>query len=301
MKYSSAVAVLVTLSFARATSVLPIRRVRYASRHLQVLNFLSIWGPRSISRLSPVSRRWTCVTTGLLDWTYGLFEQIRDHEATQVTFLSTALTTDGAQAVAPCEYSFPITDVKLFVNFGGTVVEAVGTAAYTGGAHLIDDKDYRTVAASILAVEARHEDTNMVIIFPTSFYFYFYFLLAWINSAVKRSVGRLVSDIYSLAVPFIKSCPASNTASLPALTACLALTVTDAHRTPRLSPYRAESLDTTLCGIHFWRRLRGFGFCVVTNDGGLADDSTTVAGPAFVNFAFDSRGRRFDWHLFWGG
>ncbi|KAJ7910940.1 hypothetical protein B0H13DRAFT_591936 [Mycena leptocephala] len=32
-----------------------------------------------------------------------------------------------------------------------------------------------------------------------------------------------------------------------------------------------------------------FVFCVITKDGGIADDSTTVAGPAILNLAFDSR------------
>jgi hypothetical protein len=42
--------------------------------------------------------------------------------------------------------------------------------------------------------------------------------------------------------------------------------------------------------------LFGFVFCVITKDGGIADDSTTVAGPAILNFALIRGGRRFDWH-----
>ncbi|KAJ7833999.1 ferritin-like domain-containing protein [Mycena leptocephala] len=159
MKYSVAIAALVTLSFALVTEALPTRR---GVSDPQLLNFAltlehleSAFYCQALACFSPSN----FVAAGFPEW-------ISDHEDTHVNFLSTALTTAGAQAVSPCEYNFPITDVTSFVALSA-VLEAVGTTAYTGAAQFVNNKDYLTVAASILAVEACHE--------------------AWVNSAVKRS------------------------------------------------------------------------------------------------------------------
>ncbi|KAJ7910956.1 ferritin-like domain-containing protein [Mycena leptocephala] len=296
MKYSVAIAALVTcLRPGHRSSSDQAGRVRSSTSRLPLVSDLA----SGIRVLSPGLARFSpsnFVAAGFPEWVRGRFEQISDHEDTHVNFLSTALTTAGAQAVSPCEYNFPITDVTSFVALSA-VLEAVGTTAYTGAAQFVNNKDYLTVAASILAVEARHE--------------------AWVNSAVKRSSAwdgpfqtpLTLSQVYSLAVPLIKSCPASNTPSLPALTAYPALIVTDSQ------PGKTASLDFTaptastklfaafISGlgasvfvpiengnkVTIPSNLFGFVFCVITKDGGIADDSTTVAGPAILNFAFDSR------------
>ncbi|KAJ6516595.1 ferritin-like domain-containing protein [Mycena vitilis] len=238
------------------------------------------------------------IKAGYPGWTRGRFLQIRDHETTHVTFLTTALQAAGAAAVEACEYQFPVKDVRSFVNLAG-VLELVGTAAYTGGAKFIGSKDYLTAAASILAAEARHE--------------------AWIYSAVRQlsawdtafQTPLLPNPVYSLAAPFMKSCPAANAASLPALTAYPALTFAG----PRARVGHTANLDFTapkgspalfvafvsgagtpvFVSIHNKQvaipgDLRGFVFCFVTNDGKVLDDSTTVAGPAILEVAFDSEG-----------
>jgi hypothetical protein len=99
--------------------------------------------------------------------------------------------------------------------------------------------------------------------------------------------------------------------SLPALTAYPALTVTDAQpgktatlgfTAPKASTQRFAAFIAGVGAPVFVpvdhdnkvtipSNLFGFVFCVITNDGGIADDSTTVAGPAILNFAFDSRGQ----------
>ncbi|KAJ6507431.1 ferritin-like domain-containing protein [Mycena vitilis] len=310
MKYSIAVAALVTLSLATFTEALPARRSvsgpplrpRDDFRHAEILNFAltlehleSAFYQEALTRYSSSD----FAAAGFPDWVRGRFEQIRDHEATHVTFLSTALATAGAQAVKPCEYNFPITDsVQSFVDLSA-ILENVGAAAYTGSAHRIHDKNYLTVAASILAVESRHA--------------------AWIDSAPKKSnawnsafeTPLALGQVYSLAVPFIKSCPASNAASLPALTAYPALTVTDAHPgkvatlvfTAPTAPTELFAAFISGAGAPVFvpiqdgntvtipSGLLGFVFCVVTKDGGMVDESTTVAGPTILNFAFDSRGQ----------
>ncbi|KAJ7502427.1 ferritin-like domain-containing protein, partial [Mycena galericulata] len=236
---------------------------------------------------------------GYPKWAHDRFTQIGDHEATHVTFLTTALQTAGAKAVEPCEYNFPITDVKSFVNLA-EILESVGTAAYTGGANAISNKDYVTAAASILAVEARHA--------------------AWIGSAVTHGSAwdsafqtpLSPSPVYSLAVPFIKSCPASNADLLPALTAFPALSFADAHpqagktatltftapkaSSPLFAAFVSGAGTPQFVPIQSGNQvaipgdLRGFVFVFVTSDGAKVDDSTTVAGPAILNVAFDSMG-----------
>ncbi|KAJ7162159.1 ferritin-like domain-containing protein [Mycena filopes] len=201
---------------------------------------------------------------GFPDWTRGRFVQIAEHEATHVAFLTTALQTAGAPAVQACEYKFPVTDVHSFVSLA-RVLEEVGTNAYTGGAQLIQNKDYLTAAASILAVEGRHE--------------------AWISAAVSKgsawdtafNTPLLPNAVYTLAAAFIKSCPAANADALPTLTAYPVLAFIDTN--PRTGKTVAIPKD-----------LRGFVFCFVTTDGSKLDDSTTVAGPAILIVEFDSRG-----------
>ncbi|KAJ6569790.1 ferritin-like domain-containing protein [Mycena vulgaris] len=240
------------------------------------------------------------IKAGYPEWTRGRFTQIRDHEATHVEFLKTALEAAGVKAVLACEYDFPVTDVTSFVNLAG-ILEEVGTAAYTGGAQFISNKDYLTAAASILAVEARHE--------------------AWINSAAKQSSAwdtafqtpLAPNPVYSLAAPFIKSCPASNAESLPALTAYPSLAFEDGHaragHTATLvfpAPKASSALFVAFISgagtpifvpiqngnqVAIPSGLRGFVFCIVTSDGTKVDDSTTVAGPAILNIAYDSRGQ----------
>ncbi|KAJ7140951.1 ferritin-like domain-containing protein [Mycena epipterygia] len=136
MKCSVVVVALVALSLAQVVKGLPVKR---DVSDPQVLNFAltlehleSAVYEHTLARFSQSD----FTAAAYPDWTRGRFQQISDHESTHVTFLSTALTT---AAVAPCEYNFPITDVQSFDDLSA-IPEAVGAAAYTGGAQLIDDK-----------------------------------------------------------------------------------------------------------------------------------------------------------------
>ncbi|KAJ7282656.1 ferritin-like domain-containing protein [Mycena rebaudengoi] len=296
MKYSVAISLLVVFSSAKVVKALPAKR---GVTDAQVLNFAltlehleSNFYREGLAKFS----QHDFVTAGYSEWTRGRFQQIADHEKTHVDFLTTALTAAGANPVAACDYSFPITSVKSFVDLSATL-EAVGATAYTGAAQFVNNKDYLTVAASILTVEGRHE--------------------AWVNSAVRESSAwdtafqtpLSPNQVYSLAAPFFKSCPASNSASLFALTAYPALSVANAHpgRTATLTfsaPNAASQLFAAFISgagtplfvpinnnqVQVPENLRGFVFCVITRDGGRVDDATTMAGPAILNFAFDSRG-----------
>ncbi|KAJ7933894.1 ferritin-like domain-containing protein [Mycena leptocephala] len=299
MKYSVLVSAVVAFAVTQTVNALPAKR---DITDPQVLNYAltlehleAAFYKESLAKFSEDD----FTKAGYPQWTRGRFLQIRDHEATHVEFLTTALQTAGASAVQACEYNFPITDVASVVDLA-VVLEEVGTTAYTGGAQFISNKDYLTAAASILAVEARHE--------------------AWINSAVKGSSAwdtafqtpLLPNSVYSLASGFIKSCPASNAASLPALTAYPALAFSDAHAHPGhtatlqfTAPQGSSRFVAFVSGpgapvfvplqadnkVAIPKDLRGFVFCFATNDGGKLDDSTTVAGPAILNVAYNSAGQ----------
>lgn len=111
------------------------------------------------------------------------FVQIGAHEQAHVDFLSGAL---GSAATKPCTYSFPYNSPSEFAALAMTL-EGVGVSAYTGAAQFITDKTYLTVAASVLATEARHA--------------------SWVSSAVRKvsgwsgalDVALPLSAVYNLA------------------------------------------------------------------------------------------------------
>ncbi|EPQ53145.1 hypothetical protein GLOTRDRAFT_46095, partial [Gloeophyllum trabeum ATCC 11539] len=133
-------------------------------------------------------------SAGFPTWVRERYEQIAGHEASHVAFLTKAI---GDNATKPCTYSFPYTDPKSFAALSLSI-EGVGTAAYTGAAHLLSNPDDLNAAGSILATEARQT--------------------SWIHAAVNKGepwsgayqTPLTPSGAYSLASPFIKSCPESN-------------------------------------------------------------------------------------------
>ncbi|MCJ1340416.1 hypothetical protein MMC09_005712 [Bachmanniomyces sp. S44760] len=86
---------------------------------------------------------------------YTNLKEIYVDEQTHVSTLSGAITKAGYTPTVELEYSFGVTTVEQFVTLS-SVLEGVGVSAYLGAAGFIVDKDYLTVAGSILTVEARH-------------------------------------------------------------------------------------------------------------------------------------------------
>ncbi|KAJ7019199.1 ferritin-like domain-containing protein [Mycena alexandri] len=317
MKYSLAFTFL-ALSLAKITDALP--TIHPGKRDVpsvaQILNVALLVEHLESAFYQQALKRFPqsdFAAAGFPDWARGRFQQISEHEETHATFLSTALTTAGAQAVAPCEYNFDFTDVQSFIHLCA-VLEAVGTAAYIGGVQFVENQDYINIAGSILAVEARHADANL---FPSPFC-PSNESIAWINSAMKHDnawgtafdAALTPSQVYTLAAPLIRSCPSSNADALPALTAYPTLTVKDASpgkiaTVAFTAPATSTQLFVTfvssvatpvLVPLHGNKvlvpdNLSGFVFCMITKDGGLADDSTTIAGPAILDFSHDSSGR----------
>jgi len=224
---------------------------------------------------------------GLPAFARGRFSQIAEHETTHVQFLSSTL---GSQATQPCSYSFPYTDPKSFAALS-QVLEGVGTSAYTGAAQLITNKTYLTVAATILSTEARHA--------------------SWVAAAVNKFGGWSgpfdvplgLNQIFSLAAPFITSCPSSNPAlpvkAFPVLTVTnpvpgqnAAVSATKPTSTPTHIAF-FTGLDTIFVPIENGKvavpqGLSGQVYAVATTSATEASDDVVVAGPAILLFERDS-------------
>lgn len=124
-----------------------------------------------------------------------------------------------------------------------------------------------------------------------------------------------VNQVYTIASGVITSCPESNAALLPPTIAAFpALTFPKdtrpgskvhfeiAHPKEKTEgQYFAafiSGLDTIFVpldgnkdSVTIPKELYGVVFAVITTDGTKVDDSVTVAGPAFLNFDFDSRSK----------
>ncbi|KAJ5261081.1 ferritin-like domain-containing protein [Penicillium angulare] len=148
------------------------------------------------------------VNAGYADSFYDNLMTVAADEKAHVKFLTSALEAAGAPATAECTYAFPATDVDSFVALAN-VLEGVGVSAYLGAAASIANKEYLTDAGSILTVEARH------------------------SSYLRAAAGEVpfpqpfdnpldFDEVYTVASPFIVSCPNSNPAlpvkAFPSLT-----------------------------------------------------------------------------------
>ncbi|KAG8767367.1 hypothetical protein FRC12_006300 [Ceratobasidium sp. 428] len=225
----------------------------------------------------------------------GRFQQIVDHEATHVEFLSEAL---GDKATKPCTYKFPYTDPKSFAALS-MALEGVGVTAYLGAAKLISNKAYLTAAAAILTTESRHS--------------------AWISSSVNMGtpwsgefdVPLSLNQVYSLAAAFITECPSSNPSlpvkAFPALTVSTASYKAGDIISVSFDSSMAKGKDTYMAfftrlttefapiqkgEVTIPKDLMGTVYAVVTTDNKTVNDDNTVAGPAILMFPFGSTVRQ---------
>jgi hypothetical protein len=114
-------------------------------------------------------------------------------EAAHVGLLQSAIAQAGVKPVQPCTYSFGFTDAAGMIQTA-LVLENVGVSAYLGGGPLITDKSILGTAASILTIEARHQTALRI---------------ASKMAAVPQPFDTALSpkQVFSLAAPFITSCP----------------------------------------------------------------------------------------------
>lgn len=132
---------------------------------------------------------------------YWNLKEIAADEKEHVDFLTTALKGAGVTPTAECTYDFGYTDVAGFMATAN-ILEGVGVSAYLGAAQFIANKNYLTAAGSILTIEARHSA---------------YLRAAQIPKArspfpAPFDTPLSLSEVYSLAAGFIKSCPSTNPA-----------------------------------------------------------------------------------------
>jgi len=227
-------------------------------------------------------------------WVYENLKEISYDESTHVNFLTSALTAAGAVPVAECTYNFPLDSVDVFLATA-SVLEGVGVTAYLGAAAEITTGAYLTAAGSILTVEARHN--------------------AYLRSKTKSApfpqsfdVPLDFNEVYTLAAPFIVSCPASNPTFLP-LAAFPALSVVTEGKIYTGSSITVQSADTSITDVPFaafvtvtgpvwadieqWGAPGGFNvvvppgihgqsYLILTSSKDNVTDSTTVSGPAIV-------------------
>ncbi|KAI0329769.1 hypothetical protein GY45DRAFT_1304127 [Cubamyces sp. BRFM 1775] len=230
---------------------------------------------------------------GLPAWVRGRFVQIAEHESEHVKYLTQAL---GDLAPQPCEYSFPDDSPKTFAAMS-MIFETVGASAYLGSAKsLVDNADYLTAAGSILAVESRQA--------------------SWVTASVMKlqpwngpfDIPLTPSGAFSLAAPFIKSCPSTNSALPIKLYPALQLStttpapkseITASYTTPREDA--GERYVAWMDGLSVVystlgqdgkatvpEGLMGTVYAVVVSSKETPSDDNMLSGYALAQFPFDS-------------
>jgi hypothetical protein len=123
-------------------------------------------------------------------------------EEAHVTLLQSAIAQAGTQPVQPCTYNFGFTDAAGMVATAA-ILENVGVSAYLGAAPLVSDGGILGTAGSILTVEARHQTFIRAASGQVA-----------VPSAFDAPLG--VKAVFSLAAPFIASCPEGSNLALTA-------------------------------------------------------------------------------------
>ncbi|KAF7314822.1 hypothetical protein MKEN_00956600 [Mycena kentingensis (nom. inval.)] len=233
-------------------------------------------------------------------WVRGRLQQMHGHDSTHVTFLTTALKTAGASAIERCEFSFSFSDPSTFLDHAAAM-KTVTAAALNGAIRLVDNRDYATVVSSMTAVQARHA--------------------SWINAVARHGSPWTTafeptlgpSQAFSMLAPFIKSCPSSTAAILPGLQQYPTLTLgavrpgqpvsvsfsaPDAPKRQLFAAFVSGLAQPVFVPLEEGntqfvapKDVFGYNFVMITSDGGVADDRSTVAGPVLMELPFNAEGQ----------
>ncbi|KAI1771865.1 ferritin-like domain-containing protein [Hypoxylon cercidicola] len=139
---------------------------------------------------------------GLNDIQLADLKSIGSSEESHVGLLQSAIAQAGVQPVMPCQYNFGFTDAAGMVATA-SILESVGISAYLGAAPLVSDTSILSTAASILTIEARHQSFVRIALG-----------VAASPSPFDTPLGP--KAVFSLAAPFITSCPGGSNLILTA-------------------------------------------------------------------------------------
>ncbi|KAJ5887504.1 hypothetical protein N7495_007545 [Penicillium taxi] len=235
------------------------------------------------------------ISAGFADPFYANLQEVASDEVDHVDFLTKALSAAGASPVAACTYDFPSVDVKSFLAVA-SVLEGVGVSAYLGAAASITNGAYLTAAGSILTVEARHS--------------------AYLRAATGESPYPQAFDnpldpneVYTVASPFIISCPSSNgvlpVKAFPSITLTSNGTIVDGSKVQVVTGSGFDASNVTSLSAAFITvtgpvftslksngggkftvtvpsGISGQSYLVFTKSNTTATDDTIVAGPAII-------------------
>lgn len=217
--------------------------------------------------------------------------KIGETEEAHVVLLQGAIAQAGVQPVQACQYNFGFTDAAGMVQTAA-VLEQVGVSAYLGGAPLVADGGILTTAATILTVEARHASfiraASKIIAVPQAF-----------------DTPLSPKQVFSLAAPFITSCPEGSNLILtafPTLTMAAGQDVAALQAGATIQLQSDAAAQATFCafttggvpggtaftpfdpavGCQIPQGLAGFTYVNLASDGplnGVLTDEIILAGP----------------------
>ncbi|ETS79606.1 hypothetical protein PFICI_09459 [Pestalotiopsis fici W106-1] len=185
-------------------------------------------------------------------------KNIGQTEQSHVQFLQSAIAQAGVQPVQPCTYNFGFTDAKSMVATA-SVLENVGVSAYLGAAPILADAKILAAAGSILTVESRHQT---------------FIRAAGGTTAVPQPFDTPLGPkaVFSLAAPFIQSCPAGSNLILTAFPALTMTTAAPAAPAVLAAGTNIQAQSTAAAGAQFC------GFTNANIPGGTAFSAFTQAG-----------------------
>jgi hypothetical protein len=194
-------------------------------------------------------------------------------EQAHVQLLQSAIAQAGVKPVQPCQYNFGFTDAAGMVATAG-VLESVGISAYLGGGPLIVDKGILGTAASILTIEARHQT---------------FIRAATKIAAVPQPFDTALSpkQVFSLAAPFITSCPEGSNLILtafPTLTMAGGAAATNIQAGARIQLQSDAAAQGTFCAFTSGGIAGGTAFTAFDQANGC-EVPQNLAGVVYVNLA----------------